>query len=143
MPITEEHFATYDWKQVIAKGDPSICTEYNRLFRERAELAREESNQEADELFSFLQFVTFLHLDPGAEDDTFPHLSEIRETNIAALASIFSQIEDAEFRARVGDILWIRRIGDKPHTRSPRSTLIGKQRSILKDSETTARRTSG
>jgi hypothetical protein len=115
MPITEEHFETYDWQQVIAESDPAIRTEYKRLFGERAREARESGDEEAEELFSLLQAITFPHFKRDSEDNPFPAVDDIDKGDLEVLTSVFTQIEDAEFRARVGDVLWLRKIGDKPH----------------------------
>lgn len=109
MSVTPDHFENHDWRQVLKESERPLRSDYHLLFAKRAEEARENENVEGEELFSLLQKITFPHFDLESEGPPFPTLEKIEEDSLNALSLVFEEIGDPEFRARVGDVLWLNR----------------------------------
>jgi hypothetical protein len=115
MSLSATHFEDHDWKEVLDQAEQPICRHYARLFAERKGEAGEEGNAESEALYGALSSVTALHLSLEAEEAPLPGVGELNEEKLRVLAEVFPSIADPELRARLGDILWLRRIGDNPY----------------------------
>jgi len=115
MSITPQHFKDCDWKSAVENSKRSLRTDYLQQFTQRADQARDAGNREAEDLYSFLKEIAFPYFDLDSDGPPFPGLEEIDEDSLQALAEVFPEVDDPELRARIGDILWLRCIGDQPY----------------------------
>jgi len=115
MSLSATHFEDHDWEEVLDQAEQPICRHYARLFAGRKEEAEEEGNAEAEALYGALCSITALHLSLEAEEAPLTGVGEVSEERLLVLAEVFPSIAGPELRARLGDILWLRRIGDNPY----------------------------
>jgi len=115
MSLSVTHFEDHNWREVLGQAEKPTCRQYARLFAERLEEAREEGHAEAEELYQTLHSVSALHLRPKGDGTPLPGVDELDAEKLQVLAEVFASIEDSELRARVADILWVRKVGDNPY----------------------------
>lgn len=115
MSVTPQHIENYEWQQALEDSERPLCADYLQQFSRRMDLARESGNQEAEELYSVLRDMASLSFDLDSEGSPFPSIGEVDDGDFQAFAAVFHEIEDPEFRARIGDILWLWDIGEHPH----------------------------
>ena len=116
MTLSKEKFDACDWQSVIQNSPKPLCEEYARLYGESAIVAQSTGNEEEREIFKLLYGVTSLRLDPDLENGPFqpfvmvktlktPSIDDFRDEELKILNLLVSDIQDAELRARVADIL--------------------------------------
>lgn len=115
MSITPQHFKDYDWKSALENSERPLRTDYLQQFTQRVDQARDAGNRAAEDLYSFLKEIVFPYFELGSKGPPFPGIEEIDEDSLQALAEVFHEVNDPELRARIGDILWLRRIGDQSY----------------------------
>ena len=129
IPLTREDYEQADWQAVIAGCEPKDCRQYEYEFAIKANIAKSEGNEKAQEVFSILQALSSLvfRLDDKKQPlacawvvfDTgrSAALDDISDSHLDVLKEIVTDIFDADMRARIADALWIRRRGDFQYAR--------------------------
>ena len=103
----------------VAAGDPR-CEGYVIPFGKRAEALVAENKPELGEAFRFLCAVTALRLNPDDRHKPFvpvlvtpaaasPGIDSVTDEQLAAVAQVASTVLDPELRARLSDLVWIRK----------------------------------
>jgi len=115
MSLSVAHFEHYEWTDVPGQADQPICRQYAGLFGERMKRAEDEDDADAEVLYGTLRAVTAPYLALEAVEAPLPGVGELDKQTLNVLADALPLIDDPELRARVGDILWLRRIGDDYH----------------------------
>lgn len=115
MSLSVTHFEDHNWQEVLDQAEKPICRQYARLFGERMEEAREGGDPEAEELYQTLHSISALHLRLEGDGIPLPGVDELDAERLHVLAEVFASIVDSELRARVGDILWLREVGNSPY----------------------------
>lgn len=113
MTLTKSDFDKYPWQRVIAEASEKVCDQYSELFGKEIEAASRDAA--AQELFACLRFITRLHLWPeNSKDKNEPFgdnrygIDQIPDEHLQVLEEILVNVNDAELRARIADIIWIR-----------------------------------
>lgn len=109
MSVTPQDFQICDWEAVVEESDRPLRQDYHLLFAKQESNARENGNSRAAKLFGLLKRLTFPYFDLDSEESPFPTLKKVEEGNLQTLSEVFGHINDAELRARIGDILWLHR----------------------------------
>ena len=115
IPLTKSDFESSQWEGLINKCDVKECNKYSTIFFEKAREAESADNKTLQEVFSLLEIITSMMFDPSSKTNPFSSvwgmpdpLSSFSENNLNVLNEIVNDVKDAEMRARIADILWIR-----------------------------------
>ena len=109
-----------DWRDVVAESREKIWSSYFPRFYARAAQAREMGDTAAEEFYDLLGAVTSLMPMPGNPQEPFVPVGTLGGRRSAAVGDFTPEaldiIEamlptagDAELRARLADVLWVRR----------------------------------
>src|SRR5688500_9530698 len=111
--LTKSAFDQFNWQEVIENSDRRDCFHYNRLFFAKAREA--EANGQAIEhaLFMLLTGVTAYSLRSDSNNEPYNSsarvLDNVLDSNLESLRQIASTVNDAEMRARIADLLWVKK----------------------------------
>jgi hypothetical protein len=117
-----EDFRQTDWQSVVDESEEKQCDAYQALFRTRAIAAESCDDTRAREVFELLFHVCTLHLrldTPNVpytpmmifQDQRSADIGDFTTTQLDTLQAVLPDIADAELKARIADILWVRRHG--------------------------------
>jgi hypothetical protein len=116
IPLTKSDFESSQWEELINKCDEKECNKYSTIFFEKAREAETADNKTLQEVFSLLNNITSMMFDPSCTTDPFSSvwgmpdpLSSFSENHLNVLSEIVNDVKDAEMRARIADILWLRK----------------------------------
>ncbi len=109
-----------DVRTVLDQSSEKDCARYERLFAASAREAADAGNDPCAALFTLLAAICSFCLRTERPEDAFAPLmvSSIRRTplpedlsdlELTTLSSLLDQVSDPELRARIGDVLWVRR----------------------------------
>lgn len=118
--ISREDFDRCRWEDVIAQSDERTCQRYSTLFFAKARDAETGEDKKAQGVFAVLGGITSLHLKPEARQEPFGPmfvfsdgrsaiLDDFTDNHLDALAEVAPHAADPEIRARIADVLWVRR----------------------------------
>ena len=118
IPLTKSDFEGSQWEELISECDEKECDNYSTIFFDKAREAETANNKKFQEVFSLLYNVTSMMLGSGSAKDPFSSvwgmpdpLSTFSENHLKVLGDIVNNVKDAEMRARIADILWLRKRG--------------------------------
>lgn len=116
--ITAEDIRAYDWQAVVAGNQSRDCRSYCDELAKHANSLKEAGDDRGSRVFRLLYAVASYI--PNYDDQASPYQpwrslggkrsaipEDLTKSDLDALAGILGEIRDAEFRARVADILWI------------------------------------
>lgn len=123
LAITRNDLDNAGWEAVIESCDDKDCARYADLFFAKAREAETAGNPGIQATFILLGAITSLMLQPESKDEPFGPLAvfgsarsaivdDFSDPQLAVLKDLLPEIRDAELRARIADILWLRRKGD-------------------------------
>lgn len=118
--LTKKDFEQSNWQEIIEACDIKECFSYSEMFFRKLEEAMENNNSKEQIIYSLLGNVTSLGLDTQLREQPFKPkiviqhsrsaiIEDISEEHIDILQELAPDIDDPEMRARVADILWIKR----------------------------------
>ena len=109
-PLTKEDFINSGWKEAVDSSNIKECHGYDMAFWNKAQKAQKAGNIREQTVFKILVFVTSAEIKPESTDDFFAEIfSTLTEEHLNFLTEIAPEISDAELKARVADILWIKK----------------------------------
>lgn len=115
--VTSAEIKKYDWQSVIAASQARQCDRYrDGLFKRSAELAT-AGDEVGKQVFALLGTVCSFHPNYDSTGNPYQPLwrsgdqralmaEDLADVDLDALQEILGDIQDAEMRARVSDILW-------------------------------------
>jgi hypothetical protein len=120
IPLSKEDFVQAQWERVISECQDKKCEIYSTHFFDKAREAQEAGNTKSQAVFILLGGITSLMLVPDSSDEPFAPLAvfhnfrsiivdDISDIHLDVLAELASEIPDAELRARIADIIWLRK----------------------------------
>ena len=118
--LTVADFEESGWHFVITEAKAPVCYDYSSRFGRRADAARAAGETKLAVVFSFLEHVTSLCLEEGASEQPFVPMVALGDRRTAIpedfgdealdyLALIHPEISDPDLRARIADLLYVRR----------------------------------
>jgi hypothetical protein len=118
--LTLNDFRVSDWPAVIAGATDKECVAYCEDFRARAEEARADGREKDRMVFQLLSEICSFGFEPRQIVDPFPPRMilgnarwpipvDIAEDNLLILGQLVPDIQDPELRARITDLLWVRK----------------------------------
>jgi len=120
--LTQTDFISSNWQEFIEQCDSRKCDNYCHVFAQKIEEAQNSGDATQEEIFRLLYAISSFYLDLNNRAEPFgPKLrlfregkrsaipDDIPEIHWDALKEIVGNIRDAEMRARIADLLWLRR----------------------------------
>jgi hypothetical protein len=118
--FSKEYIANSGWLDVIAKARARECCYYFSEFWKEAESRQQADDQNGVFLFQLLGDVTSMRFQLDKPNEPFGPLSAFQDRRTATVtdfddeqlsffASVVQDLLDAELRARLADVLWVRR----------------------------------
>jgi hypothetical protein len=112
-----------DWRQIITAAESKDCDKYSVLFNAKAKEAETSGDNGACIALQLLGAVTSLMLrsedtgEPFAPIAVFgawrsASIDDFTDQQLDVLKDWVRTVEDPELRARVADVVWVRRRGD-------------------------------
>ena len=117
--LTVEDFTTSDWRDCVEVTDEHDCNHYRSAFYDKASEAHNLSDAKRANLFSLLGDISSMFIDADDLADPLKPMWQMGgqrsaipsdfDSALGYLADILLHIDDAELRARVADVLWLRK----------------------------------
>jgi len=121
-PLLKDDFTQSQWESAISECQDKQCHSYSTRFFTKARELQESGNVKAQAVFTLLGAITslILMLNPDSREQPFAPmavfhnsrsaiLDDISDAHLDVLIELVPEISDAELRARVADILWVRK----------------------------------
>lgn len=122
--VTKADFDRSNWQDILSNASSMTCDSYYSAFKQAWSDATDNEDEDTDvaEVFRFIGKITSMWLDPSqSADDPFfpmmiftdgsrtPTVEDLNSEELEILAQVVNDISDPELRARIADILWIRK----------------------------------
>lgn len=116
--VSAEMLRKADVDAIIASAARASCQDYRSLFDKKAAEAK-ESDDELLPVWCLLSALTSMHFRPSDNKEPFASMfvmedcrsaipDDLAEESLNALSEWAPEIDDAELRSRIADILWLR-----------------------------------
>ncbi len=114
--VTLADITNYEWEAVLTEAERPVCPLFaTKLFQKSVRL-KEAGDEKGERIFRFLGTVASPSLRP--ENIEFPFtgvgLDNLSESNLDVLSDLLPLTHDPAMRARIGDLLWVKRKSPKP-----------------------------
>ena len=118
--IKKEDIDRTAWQQVLVEADQKLCSVYAKLFYQRAQEAGKAHDSRSEAVYTFLGAVASpeLKLETPSRDPFVPAADlqysrtplpeDFSADELRIIKQLIESVQDAEFRARLADILWVR-----------------------------------
>jgi len=118
MNFSRDDFVRSNWREIIATAERKTADSYGRIFYQAAVQNKNAGDIALYHVFLLLHSVNNLWLRPeernqpfapiwqGANGTRSGDISDLAESHISLLKSIFEDIDNPEIRSRVGDVIW-------------------------------------
>jgi hypothetical protein len=108
--ISADDLRRYEWQAIIAKQPRKEAETYAGGLIEEAERLRAGGDQRGYDTLAFLADISTLHPDYSQTGNPYDlpwkRADQLPQSGLDALESTIDEINDPEFRGRVGDVLW-------------------------------------
>ena len=123
MSPTISDFDNCAWEEAIDSAYAKDCSAYFQSFKDKINEAHEASDEQAQNAFTVLYAATSLHLNDPTNNSNpfcpiltgpgvrFPDLDDFTDNHIEVFGQLIPRIDDPELRARIADIVWVRKRG--------------------------------
>lgn len=119
-PLSKDDFIQSQWESAISECQDKQCHTYSTHFFTKARELQESGDVKTQAVFTLLGAITSLMLKPDSREQPFAPmavfhnsrsaiLDDITDAHLNVLIELVPEISDAELRARVADILWVRK----------------------------------
>lgn len=120
IPLTKKYFEELQWEDLVKKSDKKECFSYFPIFFAKAQEAKVAGEAKAEEIFILLGGVTSMMLKESSTTEPFAPMfvkpeyrsaviDDFCDEHLRVLSEIVFDILDPEIRARIADILWIKK----------------------------------
>jgi hypothetical protein len=118
--LTLDDLRARDWAAILASAASKECSAYREAFCARAEQARADGKEKDRLVFQLFSHICSFGFEPRQTIDPFPSRmtcgnaswpipSDIAENDLVTLGQLIADIQDPELRARIADLLWVRK----------------------------------
>ena len=119
-PLTKKDFEELQLDETIKKCDRGDCDSYFPAFFDKAKEAEVAGEAKTGEIFTLLGYATSMMLKPNSPTEPFTPLfamhnyrsatiDDFSEDHLKFFDEIVLDISDPELRARIADILWVKK----------------------------------
>lgn len=117
--VKAEDLRKYPWQERLAEHLPKECQTYYQVFGRGAAEYRDTGDEVGQRVYEFLNVISSFYPNFGSHMTPYRPMrqdydgnrslipDDLTDQDLDALDGILPEIEDAEFRARVADVLWI------------------------------------
>jgi hypothetical protein len=120
MQLTNNDFAESGCEEVIANCNDKECNYYRSHFWNKAREAKDSNDEKTEELFRLLGDICSLHLRLDSPEQPFGPMmtsssgrtaiaEDFTDDEIRFFEDIVAEVADADLRARIADVLWVRK----------------------------------
>lgn len=112
IPLSKKDFVQLNCENIVNKCAKRVYRHYNMLFWKKSQEAEASGNTEAQVALALLAGITSPALKSESEHEPFAYMdfiNNISDAHLNVLKDWAADISDAELRARVADILWVRK----------------------------------
>ena len=120
IPLTKKDFEELQLEELIKKCDRKECDRYFLLFFDKAHEAEAAGETKTEEVFTLLGYAASMMLKPSSPTEPFTPLlvmqdsrsaiiDDFSEDHLKFFGEIVFDILDPELRARIADILWVKK----------------------------------
>jgi len=118
--LTKADFDALPWQDVIAESTEKECNYYDSKFMAKAKEAEAANSEKAQEIYTLLSAICSFHFKSDNKDEPFGPMmvmntgrtaivDDISDGHLKTLQEIVSSIKDPEMRARIADVIWLRK----------------------------------
>ncbi|MDQ3743236.1 MAG: DUF4209 domain-containing protein, partial [Acidobacteriota bacterium] len=118
--LTKEDFFSVGWPEVIAGCEDKECAYFSSRLATRARDAEEAGDTKAGQVLALLSSLTSMYLKLDSPEEPFGPMmvfhdrrtaiaDDFDEKQLDLLADVVAEVGDPELRARIADVLWLRR----------------------------------
>src|SRR5258708_2371205 len=110
--LTKDDFDRCNWQDVIHSCPRKRCLDYSPRCVNKAAEARDAGDSTAHAVFDLLATLTYptLHLNGGEQPFWSAQVfDEVSEQHLDVLAEVAPSVSDPEMRARIADLLWMKK----------------------------------
>src|SRR5690349_4312003 len=116
--VSADDVRAYDWQAVVAGVQRRECYSYSEALSQHAKSLKEARDDKGACVFRLLAAVASFCPNYDSHQEPFGPMmvcdgkrtatpEDLTPADLDALAGILAEIRDPEFRARVGDVLWV------------------------------------
>lgn len=117
--VNGDDLRDFDWQERLASHSDKDCRTYYSVFGKAAAGCRNAGEERGERVFSFLNVISSFFPNFGSDMTPYRPMrqdsdglrslvpDDLTDQDLNALAEIVYEIKDAEFRARVADVLWV------------------------------------
>ncbi|MGR3177409.1 MAG: DUF4209 domain-containing protein [Candidatus Anammoxibacter sp.] len=120
IPLTKDDLNNSGWQEIIEKCNDKECHVYSAVFFEKAKEFENKKDHRNQEVFAILGGITSLMLKPESLSEPYQPVIVLKDSRSAIiddfpndiinfLSEILDDISDAEIRARIADVVWLRK----------------------------------
>ena len=113
IPLNKVDFDERKWQEIIENCPEKQCINYNEFFFAKAKTADAMGDPKCYEVFALLTAVSSFTL--VSESNAEPYgltarvLEDVLESHLETLQEIAPTVKDPEMRARIADLLWVKK----------------------------------
>ena len=118
--LTKEDLLKSGWESVIAECEDKECVFYSSRFGTKAREAEESDDTKGQRIFVLLASITSMYLKLDTPEEPFGPMmvfhdrrtatvDDFDEDQLKLLTEVVADISDPELRARIADVLWLRK----------------------------------
>ena len=123
MSPTISDFDNCGWEESTESAYAKDCSAYFQSFRDKINQTHDPGDEQAQNAFTVLWAATSLHLNDPTNNSNpfcpiltgpgvrFPDLDDFTDNHIEVFGQLIPRIDDPELRARIADIVWVRKRG--------------------------------
>lgn len=118
--VTADSLRQCGWERVLEEAQPSSIEYYSSAFNAAARLAEEQGDDAKEEALALLGAATSMYYARDDKDEPFKPrfimggtrsaaLVDFEDQHLDPIQAVYQEIADSELRARLADLLWVRR----------------------------------
>lgn len=118
LELSIQNYMESNWENAISQITEKLCEKYYISFFQQAQDANTHGDSIQEEIYTLLGGICSLHFDIDSRDVFCPQwfdpsgrsfaLEDLNDQQINVLAEIAPHIRDADMRARVADVVWLK-----------------------------------
>ncbi|MHC5612357.1 MAG: DUF4209 domain-containing protein [Nostoc sp.] len=112
IPLSKDNFINCNWEEVVNNSEEKTCNHYSRLFSLKFQEAENQGNTQLQVTLAVLSGITSPTLKSESPEQPFYYMdfiNNISDEYLAILKEWVLDISDYEIKARIADVLWIRK----------------------------------
>ena len=109
--LSKKDFDRVNWQDIISNCDIKECRKYSQKFISQVDKDEYDEDVNAKTVFEILGFLTMPYIEHDDKDQytSSSYFDKISESNLEILKELIPDISDAEMKARIADLLWIKK----------------------------------